>query len=93
MIRLRLFASASAAVGLDEIRLDAAAAPTVRAALAAIVPSSSAAPTASDAPAAADARRVLARCSFLVNGIATTDRDTRLGPDDEVDVMPPFAGG
>lgn len=87
MIRLRLFAAARASVGLDEIRLDATAVPTLGAALAAIV-----AP-ASDAPDAGDARRILARCSFLVNGVATTDRDTRLGPDDDVDVMPPFAGG
>lgn len=36
---------------------------------------------------------VLARCSFLVNGIATTDRGRRLADGDTLDVMPPFAGG
>jgi sulfur-carrier protein len=36
---------------------------------------------------------VLDRCSFLVNGIATTDRVTPLGDGDVLDVLPPFAGG
>jgi molybdopterin synthase sulfur carrier subunit len=36
---------------------------------------------------------VVARCSFLVNGIATTDPATALAAGDEVDVLPPFAGG
>jgi sulfur-carrier protein len=36
---------------------------------------------------------VIARCSFLVNGVATTDPTTALTAGDEVDVLPPFAGG
>jgi molybdopterin converting factor small subunit len=36
---------------------------------------------------------VLVRCSFLVNGIATTDRTRRLADGDSLDVLPPFAGG
>jgi molybdopterin converting factor small subunit len=36
---------------------------------------------------------VLARCSFLVNGIATTSLTTVLVDGDVVDVLPPFAGG
>ena len=80
-IRLRLFASASAATGLDEVRIDVTDDPTIGGGVARIP------------GLTADAERVLARCSFLVNGIATTDRTTSLRPDDEVDVMPPFAGG
>ena len=34
---------------------------------------------------------VLARCSFLVNGI--TRRDRALPASGEIDVLPPFAGG
>ncbi|WP_309138321.1 MoaD/ThiS family protein [Paenarthrobacter sp. CM16] len=34
---------------------------------------------------------VLARCSFLVNGI--TRRDLALPASGEIDVLPPFAGG
>lgn len=36
---------------------------------------------------------VLARCSFLVNGVSVTDRSIILGDGDRVDVLPPFAGG
>jgi molybdopterin converting factor small subunit len=35
----------------------------------------------------------IARCSFLVNGVATTDRDHALVDGDTLDVLPPFAGG
>jgi molybdopterin converting factor small subunit len=36
---------------------------------------------------------VLVRCSFLVNGVATTDRSQLLADADTLDVLPPFAGG
>jgi molybdopterin converting factor small subunit len=36
---------------------------------------------------------VLERCSYLVNGIAATDRAVRLPGGGTVDVLPPFAGG
>lgn len=36
---------------------------------------------------------VLGRCSFLVNGTSEQDPARLLGPDDELDVLPPFAGG
>lgn len=36
---------------------------------------------------------VFARCSFIVNGTATTDRARVLGDGDRLDVLPPFAGG
>jgi molybdopterin converting factor small subunit len=36
---------------------------------------------------------VIAKCSFLVNGIAETDRSRGLVDGDTVDVLPPFAGG
>ncbi|MCJ1703518.1 MULTISPECIES: MoaD/ThiS family protein [unclassified Rathayibacter] len=42
------------------------------------------------APSAAD---VLARCSYLVDGVSTTDRATPLPTGASVDVLPPFAGG
>ncbi|MGB3480984.1 MAG: MoaD/ThiS family protein [Mycobacterium sp.] len=35
---------------------------------------------------------VIARCSFLVNGIASR-RNTILEDNDDLDVLPPFAGG
>jgi len=36
---------------------------------------------------------VIARCSFLVNGVATTDQSASVTDGDRVDVLPPFAGG
>jgi molybdopterin converting factor small subunit len=36
---------------------------------------------------------VFARCSFIVNGVATTDRARVLDDGDSLDVLPPFAGG
>jgi molybdopterin synthase sulfur carrier subunit len=37
--------------------------------------------------------RVLAACSFLVDGTSTRDRAMALAPGSVVDVLPPFAGG
>jgi molybdopterin synthase sulfur carrier subunit len=36
---------------------------------------------------------VIAKCSYLVNGVAETDRSRSLSDGDTVDVLPPFAGG
>lgn len=36
---------------------------------------------------------VLDRCSYLCDGIAVRDVGMPLGPDETVDVLPPFAGG
>jgi molybdopterin synthase sulfur carrier subunit len=36
---------------------------------------------------------VITKCSFLVNGVAETDRSRSLVDGDTVDVLPPFAGG
>ena len=37
--------------------------------------------------------KVLAACSFLVDGTSTRDSTVSLSPDAVVDVLPPFAGG
>lgn len=37
--------------------------------------------------------RVLARCSFLYDGVAVRDRSHRPESGSVVDVLPPFAGG
>ncbi|WP_255316417.1 MoaD/ThiS family protein [Nesterenkonia sp. Act20] len=51
--------------------------------------------TASDsAPSAAPSLdRVCARSSFLVNGVRARAESTVLKPGDQLDVLPPFAGG
>jgi sulfur-carrier protein len=37
--------------------------------------------------------RVLARCSFLCDGVAVRDGGLRLTTNQTLDVLPPFAGG
>ncbi|WP_435079844.1 MoaD/ThiS family protein [Clavibacter michiganensis] len=39
------------------------------------------------------ATHVLARCTYLVEGVATTDCDAPLTDGSAVDVLPPFSGG
>ncbi|WP_109561964.1 MoaD/ThiS family protein [Mycolicibacillus trivialis] len=41
----------------------------------------------------AELARVLARCSYLYDGVAVRDTGERLRPGTVVDVLPPFAGG
>ncbi|MFS4507011.1 hypothetical protein ACMA46_12315 [Clavibacter sp. Sh2141] len=41
----------------------------------------------------ANVATILARCSYLVEGVATTDRDAPLTAGSAVDVLPPFSGG
>ncbi|ROQ64121.1 molybdopterin converting factor small subunit [Rathayibacter sp. PhB152] len=78
-MRVRYFAAAKAALGRASDELDGVAdLAALEAALVAAVPS------------AAD---VLARCSYLVDGVSTTDRATPLPVGASVDVLPPFAGG
>ena len=36
---------------------------------------------------------VISRCSYLINGVASTDLSVTLVDGDRVDVLPPFAGG
>lgn len=86
-VPVELFAAASAALGrtTDELELpDAATLGDVMDALGAV------AATTEDP---ANAMAVLARCSYLVEGVATSDRDTPLTAGGAVDVLPPFSGG
>jgi Molybdopterin converting factor, small subunit len=76
-IRARFFAAAKAEIGTAQTSWQVPAGTTVRAAL---------------ASAGLETSAVVARSSFLVNGIAS-DRETVLRDGDELDVLPPFAGG
>ncbi|WP_367947782.1 MoaD/ThiS family protein [Rathayibacter sp. VKM Ac-2858] len=78
-MHVRYFAAAKAALGRADDEIDGVDdLAALEAALVASVPS------------AAD---VLARCSYLIDGVSTTDRATLLPADAAVDVLPPFAGG
>jgi molybdopterin converting factor small subunit len=80
-LRLRFFASSRAAMGRSELTTMVPAGSTIDSVLASV--------SGGDEALCA----VLARCSFLVGGVATTDRDRLLADGDIVEVLPPFAGG
>lgn len=96
-MRIRYFAAAAQAAGTTEERLDLLQLPgatlgTVLEHLAARTPAAALA----DGPLlrrTTSLATVLARCSFLVNGVSEQDKDRVLRPGDELDVLPPFAGG
>lgn len=97
-MRIRYFAAAAQAAGITEERLNLVQLPEATLGsllehLAARTPAS--APVA-DGPLlrrTTSLGTVLARCSFLVNGTSEQDRKRVLHPGDELDVLPPFAGG
>jgi sulfur-carrier protein len=88
-LNVRYFAAARAAAGVEEELFDLPAGATVEALLHAVLDVERPAPPAGTPPLA----RLLARSSFLLNEVAVRDRTVLLGPDDVVDVLPPFAGG
>jgi molybdopterin synthase sulfur carrier subunit len=77
-IQVRYFAAAKAATGVAEETRELADGATIGGFLTDL---------GSTSPA------VFARCSFIVNGTATTDRARVLADGDLIDVLPPFAGG
>ncbi|WP_432493840.1 MoaD/ThiS family protein [Kineococcus auxinigenes] len=80
-VGVRYFAGAAAAAGVEEEHLDLPAGATVGDLVAVL-----------GASRGADLTRVLAACSFLLDGVAA-DRSDRLPTGAVVDVLPPFAGG
>jgi molybdopterin converting factor small subunit len=86
---VRYFAAARAAAGFEEEKFQLPEGATVADLLAAIAAVERAEPPAGTPPLP----RLLSRSSFLLNEVAVRDHATILGPDDVVDVLPPFAGG
>ena len=80
-VTVRFFAAARAAVGADETRLRLPAGATVADAVSELSCSSD------------KLAQVLRRCSYLCDGVAVRDHATPLGPEQTLDVLPPFAGG
>jgi molybdopterin synthase sulfur carrier subunit len=81
-LRVRYFAGARSAAGLAEEELRLSPGATVAEAL-----------TALRERHGEPLRRVLAGCSFLLDGVAVRELDTTVPPTAELDVLPPFAGG
>lgn len=78
-VNVRYFAAAAAAAGVDEEVVDSGT-------LAEIV----------DRIGARHGDlmiKVLPACSFLVDGLSTTDQQVRIDAGQSIDVLPPFAGG
>ena len=86
---VRYFAAARAAAGFEEEKFDLPAGATVADLLRTVAAVERAEPPAGTPPLP----RLLSRSSFLLNEVAVRDQSTVLGPDDVVDVLPPFAGG
>jgi sulfur-carrier protein len=79
MVLVRYFAGARAAAGLAEEKVSASTVDDLSRVLAATHGQRLA--------------KVLAACSYLVDGVACHDRNTTLDDGVTVDVLPPFAGG
>ena len=88
-MNVRYFAVARAAAGLEEEKFDLPEGTTVAGLLDAVLAVERPEPPAGTPPLP----RVLSRSSFLLNEVAVRDQSTIVGPDDVVDVLPPFAGG
>ncbi|SLJ92974.1 MoaD/ThiS family protein [Arthrobacter sp. P2b] len=88
-MNVRYFAAARAAAGVEEEKFDLPEGATVAALLEAVLSVERPEPPAGTPPLA----RILSRSSFLLNEVAVRDQSTVVGPDDVVDVLPPFAGG
>ncbi|MFL4476097.1 MoaD/ThiS family protein [Paeniglutamicibacter sp. MACA_103] len=96
-MRIRYFAAAAQAAGTTEERLDLLQLPG--ATLGSVLEHLAARTPATAVPDGPLLRRttslgtVLGRCSFLVNGVSEQDHARALRPGDQLDVLPPFAGG
>lgn len=77
-VEVHLYAAARSAAGVKVIEVGAASLGEILSAATALHPGLG---------------PVLERCSTLVDGVATSDRQCPVAPGSRVDVLPPFAGG
>ncbi|HJP75113.1 MAG TPA: MoaD/ThiS family protein [Pseudonocardiaceae bacterium] len=81
-VRVRYFAGARAAAGVQEEQLTVAALPSVDDVLALL-----------RERRGHTFAKVLTGCSFLLDGVAVRDRAVTVPDQADLDVLPPFAGG
>jgi molybdopterin synthase sulfur carrier subunit len=100
-ISVRFFAAAAEAAGAEELHLqvpaDGVAVVALLTDLPRLVREQQSAAAHREEPQgdddAASLERVCARSSFLINGVRTRAETAWLRPGDQLDVLPPFAGG
>ncbi|MCH8564663.1 MoaD/ThiS family protein [Nesterenkonia sp. LB17] len=95
-ISVRFFAAAAEAAGVEELRLPVPAEGVAVVDLLTELPRlvrEQLSTTTNDGAAVSGLERVCARSSFLVNGVRARSETARLHPGDQLDVLPPFAGG
>lgn len=78
LVRVRLYAAARAAVGIAELEVAPASAEEILRQISDSNP---------------QARRVFSLCSILVGGEVRHDLSLQVAAGEEMDVLPPFAGG
>ncbi|NUU32451.1 MoaD/ThiS family protein [Arthrobacter sp. C9C5] len=88
-MNVRYFAAARAAAGVDEEKFELPDGATLATLVEAVLAVERPEPPAGTPPLV----RILSRSSFLLNEVAVRNTAAVLGPDDVVDVLPPFAGG
>ena len=88
-MNVRYFAAARAAAGRDEEKFELPEGATLATLVEAVLAVERPEPPAGTPPLA----RILSRSSFLLNEVAVRSTSAAVGPDDVVDVLPPFAGG
>jgi len=88
-VNVRYFAAARAAAGRDEEKFELPEGATLATLVEAVLAVERPEPPAGTPPLA----RILSRSSFLLNEVAVRSTSAAVGPDDVVDVLPPFAGG
>jgi molybdopterin converting factor small subunit len=80
-ITVRYFAAARAAAGIETETLSVPAGTTIDGLITDL------------AGRGTELKKVLARCSYLRDGVAVRDKDVALQTRETLDVLPPFAGG
>jgi molybdopterin converting factor small subunit len=86
---VRYFAAARSAAGTEEEHHHLPAGTTLAELLTTLLALERPTPPTGTPPLA----RIITRSSFLRNETAVRDHSTPLGPDDTIDILPPFAGG